>query len=351
MDENKDINDLAKEIAEEKKYITAEELEAARLEVVRLGVPHMKKAKTYWWIALAAFLITCLSLLINAAASGGETNIGVLFFAIPLVVVFIVFIILHGVEQKKYMAYLNPFNAMYKLQFLPTVLEESFEKVFAFEPQNGLSREIVKKSGIFPTFDFIATNDYLRARHDEMNFEYCDIKLEEEHYERDSDGSTKKVIDTVFQGFFIIAEFDHFVDTPVYITAGGGRGNVQTESAEFNRLFSVTSENEVDALRILTPAMMDDILKFKEFTKNNICLAFLDDKIYFNVRDVVDRLEIAYSIEKPISESRKGVDDDIVYIKEVLNRLNMRNLKSKASRRQRSDEDFEGNAVYQNEQH
>jgi hypothetical protein len=338
---------------EEKKYITADELEAARLEVVRLGGPHKKKASIFFWIALASFLALIVATFAFNDGSGdaASVSVGGWVLLIGLTVSFIGFFILHGVFQKKYMKFLNPYNTMYKMQFLPGIMDESFEKVFAFEPQNGLSKEIVQKSGIFPTFDYIATNDYLRASHNETGFEYCDIQLQEVHYETDSDGSRKRVVDTVFSGFFIITEFDHFVDTPVYITAGGGRGNVTTESEVFNSRFSVRCESEVDALRILTPATMDHILKIREFTKNDINLAFFDDKIYFNTRDVKDRLEIAYSIEIPISESRKKIDEDIAYIKDVLNLVAMRNLKSKSSRRQRTDEDFKGNAVYQNEQH
>jgi hypothetical protein len=334
---------------EETKLITAEELEAARIEVVRLGGPHLKKAKTYWWIALSAFLAVCAILLINAVASSGETNWAVFVPAIILTVVFIVFIMLHGKEQKIYMSYLNPFNAMYKTQFLPAILEESFEKIYAFEPHNGLSKEIVIKSDIFPSFDYITTNDYLRASHNGMNFEYCDIELQERHEERDSDGGTRTVIDTVFLGVFIIVEFDHFVDTPLYIHSVSGRGNITTESEIFNQNFSVKCENEIDALRILTPEMMDHLLKIKEFCNKKINIAFFDDKIFFSSSLGGDRLEIAGSIETPISEARKKVDEDIVFIKQLLELLNIRNLKSKSSQRKTTDEDFMGNAVYQNE--
>ncbi|MDR0946591.1 MAG: DUF3137 domain-containing protein [Ruminococcus sp.] len=334
---------------EERKFVTAEELEAARLEVIRLGGPHLKKAKTYWWIALSGFLGTCVILLINAMVSGGETNVAVFVLAGILTVVFIVFIMLHGKEQKIYMNYLNPFNATYKTQFLPAILEESFEKIYAFEPHNGLSKEIVIKSGIFPSFDYITTNDYLRASHNGMNFEYCDTELQERHEESDSDGGTRTVIDTMFLGVFIIAEFDHFVDTPLYILDGGGKGTVTTESEIFNQNFSVKCENEIDALRILTPEMMDHILKIKEFCKKSIDLAFFDDKIYFCSSLGGDRLEIAGSIDIPVYESRKQVDEDIVFIKQLLDLLNIRNLKSKSSQRKLTDEDYKGNSVYQNE--
>jgi hypothetical protein len=207
----------------------------------------------------------------------------------------------------------------------------------------------VIKSGIFPSFDYITTNDYLRASHKGVNFEYCDIELQERREERDADGDTRTVIDTVFLGVFIIAEFDHFVDTPLFVTEGGGKGNVTTESAIFNQNFSVKCENELDALRILTPAIMDHILVIKEFCKNNINLAFFDDKIFFCSSLGGDRLEIAGSIETPISESRKKIDEDIVFIKQLLDLINIRNLKSKSSQRKTNYADFEGNAVYQNE--
>jgi hypothetical protein len=96
--------------------------------------------------------------------------------------------------------------------------------------------------------------------------------------------------------------------------------------------------------------MMDDILKLKEYCKKPINLAFFDDKIFLSSEPGKDLLEIALDIKKPISESRKQIDKDIDFITGILDQLSFRNLKSKSSRRQTTDEDFIGNAVYQNEQ-
>jgi hypothetical protein len=337
---------------DENKAITAEELEAERLEVLRLGVPHQKLAKTYFWLAVGFFLGTCLVTIILTAGSGdnaADVSPAVWVIIGIFLAAFITFYFLSAKESKIYMDYLNPFNTKYKMQFLPGILNESFDKVYAFEPQNGLSREIVEKSTIFPSFDYITTNDYLRAKHGDLKFEYCDMELQEKHVERDSDGDTRTVIKTVFTGVFIIAEFDHFVDTPLYIRNGGGHSTVLTESEAFNSQFSVHCDNAVDALRILTPETMDHILKIKEFCGSSIALAFFDDRLYFRAHLGGDRLEIAGSIDKPISESRIQVDEDLKYIKELLDLLAMRNLKSRASRRVTTDEDFAGNATYQNE--
>ncbi|MDR0903848.1 MAG: DUF3137 domain-containing protein, partial [Ruminococcus sp.] len=81
-----------------------------------------------------------------------------------------------------------------------------------------------------------------------------------------------------------------------------------------------------------------------------INLAFFDDKIYFNCEPGRDLLEVALDIKKPIPEAVKQIEKDIDFITGVLDRLKIRNLKSESSRRKTTDEDFAGNAVYQNEQ-
>ncbi|MDR0986407.1 MAG: DUF3137 domain-containing protein [Ruminococcus sp.] len=334
----------------DKKFVTAEELEAARQDVLKNGGIH----RTLGRVFLILCIICCVGIIPMMALQGSDTlsDAG----AVPWVIFgFLVagifgFAILAGVEDKKYMKFLNPYNTMYKTEFLPAIIHSRFEKIFAFEPQNGLSKEIVVRSDIFPSFDFIATNDYLRASHNGVNFEYCDMQLQEEHTSTDSDGDTHTSIVTVYMGLFLIVEFDHFVDTPLRIVSGGGKGNVTTESEVFNRDFSVECDSAVDALRILTPQMMNDILEIKNYCKKPIYLAFFDDKIYFRVEPGRDLLEIAHDITKPISESRKQIDKDLDFIIGLLERLKFRNLKSEASRTKTSDKDFSGNAVYQNEQ-
>jgi hypothetical protein len=336
---------------EEKKYITADELEAARLDVLKFGGAHKKSASRYSTISIVAFILLFVVgiIFVFMRDNGADIVVPAMIVCGGLFVFCAVMMGLYSKHHNAYMKFLNPYNTMYKTQFLPGILSESFDKVYAFEPQNGLSKEIVKECGLFPHFDYITTNDYFRAKCGDMKFEYCDIELQERQEERDADGDTRTKIVTVFLGIFIISEFDHFVDTPLYITAGGGHGNVTTESENFNRQFSVKCDNDVDALRILTPAMMDHIIKIKEFLKRDINLAFFDDKIFFNSSIGGDRFEIAGSIEQPISESRKKIDGDIKFVKELLELLNMRNLKSRSSQRVTTDEDFAGHSVYQNE--
>jgi hypothetical protein len=337
---------------EEKKIVTTEELEAARLDLLKNGGKHRTIGMVCSRLAIFCGIGLCPAIIYlqSGAADNGLFAVPAWCFLGFCAVGLVVFFIVAHIQNNEYMKFLNPYNAMFKTRFLPGVIESRLDKVHTFEPQNGLSREIVIKSGIFPNFDKIATNDYLRATHKGVNFEYCDMQLQEEQTYTDSDGDTHTSIVTVFLGIFIVAEFDHFADTPVFIKAGGGKGNVSTEYTLFNNTFSVFCDNPVDALRILTPQMMDDILEIKNLCKKPINIAFSDDKIYFNTEPGRDLLEVVYDIKKTIPEAAKLIDEDIDFITGILDLLNMRNLKSKSSQRKTTDEDFKGNAVYQNEQ-
>jgi hypothetical protein len=335
---------------EEKKYLTTDELEAARLEAVGLGADHLRLSKLYNKLAIILFLIIFV---IGFIAGGmgqisGETNVPIVIIVVVLLVPLFILYSKSGKHKAKYMDILNPFNAMYKTQFLPGILAGNFDEVYAYEPENGISKEVAIESGIFGKFDYITTNDYLRARHGDMKFEFCDMKLEKVESYRDMDGNTSFRTETCFFGYFIIAEFDHFVDTPVYIYPNSGTGTVTTESAEFNEIFQVDCENPTDALRILTPQMMSHILKIKEYCDGSIRMAFQDDKVFFRSGSSGDLLEVAYNIEIPIPEARKQIDKDIEFIKGVLDLLAMRNLKSKATQRVRTDKEFASHSAYQN---
>jgi hypothetical protein len=202
----------------------------------------------------------------------------------------------------------------------------------------------VEDAGIFPSFEMITTNDYIRAEHGGLPFEFCDLLLQREVESTDGDRTTTH-IETAFQGIFIIAAFDHFSNSPLLIRSGGGRGNFTTESIAFNEQFSMDTDDPVGALRILTPQMMEHILTIKNRC-GTINLCFKNDKIYFCTKREKDTLEIALDINIPISVVRKQVDSDISFILELVALLHARNLKSGSTQAEASASE----TAHQNEQ-
>jgi hypothetical protein len=319
---------------EEKKYLTPEEIEESRQRVVDLGVKHRDLSLSLRKVNGILLVFTIISMIVlQIKVQEGEVlasfRNGIFVLCVGAL---IVMSIVWKVEEKRYRKVFEPFEQMFKNQFLPGVLQEHLDKIIAFEPKNGLSRETIIKSRIFPGFDWIISNDYLHAVYKGMDFEYCDLELKEEQEYEDNDGHKQKHIVTTFKGIFIITEFDHFADTPLYLNAGGGHGNVTTESIEFNENFSIDCKEPVDALRILTPHMMAHILKIKEYCGSNICIAFFDDKIFFRTEPGRDLFEIENNIEKPIFDKRNSVIKDLEYVTGILKLLDMPNLKFKNSK-------------------
>jgi hypothetical protein len=331
---------------EEKKYLAEAELEAARLEVLKKGGKHLVLGRMFFILALLSGFSIMLGFGVPFFFEGTKWE-----FILPLVWIFgslalcIVYGLLGNKQSKKYMEILSPYNEKYKMEFLPAILAERFDKLLAYEPAHGFDREVVKDAGIFPSFEMITTNDYIRAEHGGLLFEFCDLLLQRE-VESTNDDSISKSIETAFQGIFIIASFDHFSDTPLLIRAGGGKGNFTTESDAFNAQFSMDTDDPVGALRILTPQMMEHILIIKNRLGGSVNLCFKNDKIYFCTSRNKDTLEIALDVTQPIAVARKQVDNDISFILEVVGLLNARNLKSSASKTEATS----SKTAYQNEQ-
>jgi hypothetical protein len=309
---------------EEKKFITAEELESARQDVLKFGGKHLKRKKVFRILAIICLLALVPAILfLNSLYENSDSVLPGWVSVGCSLVGLVVFMGMFDSQHKKFLKFFDPYNTMYKIQFLHGLFQSRLDKIYAFEPQNGISREIVEKSGIFPSFEFIKTNDYLRASHNGLNFEYCDLRLEAERTERDFDGDKVTRITSVFNGVFIIAELGYSVHTPIFISSSGRCTNIITTSEIFNSNFSIECENAVDALRTLTPQATDNLLKLKKHCKNSFSIAFIEDKLYFETW-TRDLFELKIDVKKPISEIRQQIDQDVDFIMGILNFLNMR---------------------------
>jgi hypothetical protein len=238
--------------------------------------------------------------------------------------------------KKIYNKYFDPFNYKFKTQFLPAVMAERFEKFYEFKTAYGISQERAAETKVFMYTDYTmySPSDYLHANFEGMDFEYSDVKLERwETYKEENDEEGVHYVTTKVMGFkgsLIIGEFDHFCDTPLYLyhNNGNGKSNITTESEEFNRRFSARCENPTDALRFLTPHMMENLLALKNFAEN-INVSFINNMVCVCVDDRSDRFELPRDINIPITETRKKIDKDLDFIIEILKHMNVWNLKAK----------------------
>lgn len=164
-------------------------------------------------------------------------------------------------------------------------------------PNAHIAQENFTRSKIFTT-----TPDRLGG----ITIELSDLHAQKKH--KDSKGRTSW--STIFQGLFIICEFNkHFQAQTVILpdtaqsTFGSFIGNwlqannisrlelVKMDSPEFEKEFVVYSTDQIEARYILTHTLMSKLLHLKKKSKHPLYVSFIGGKIYMAIEYNKDLFE------------------------------------------------------------
>ena len=97
--------------------------------------------------------------------------------------------------------------------------------------------------------------------------------MKEKHTSIDSKGNPKTTYSTIFQGVFMIADFNKKLKYYTKVIESSGdffakifynRTKVELENPVFEKIFNTYSKNQIEARYILSPAMMERILEFRK---------------------------------------------------------------------------------------
>jgi hypothetical protein len=166
---------------------------------------------------------------------------------------------------------------------------------FRYEPHGSISRAEFDASRLFEgdTIDRFAGEDLVRGRHGATEFRFSELRAS-----RVKKRGKRVELVPVFHGLFFVADFakDFRGQTLVlpdraerrlgafgraFQALGGGHGLslVQLEDPAFERLFAVYSSDETEARYLLSPALMQRILRFHENTGAQLRLAFAAGRV------------------------------------------------------------------------
>lgn len=186
------------------------------------------------------------------------------------------------------------YETAYK-QFIVKRTLESFFTDLLYIPEKGIDKEVLKNSYIY-TGDIYSSNDYVKGKYKNVLFEQSDVKIVEKREEKDSKGNTHTYYDTIFQGKWMIFDFNKnfkynlavVQDSIVYPKEVK---KIKLENDDFNKKFAVYAGNEEEAFYILTPHMMERLLKLDEDNKGRVSLLFKDNKLYIGLNNYTDSFE------------------------------------------------------------
>lgn len=224
-----------------------------------------------------------------------------------------------------------PLKQAYRQAFKVNVVIKGLEEVLpnmTFRPQEKLDEALVRASNLFPKYNDYSGNDYLAANHHGHHFVQSDIHLQEVREEtyHDEEGSlcTRTVRTTLFRGRLMILNYDAISDEPVAVLdRKGGKPKinemVQTELDDFNQRFTIKASDPTDALRILTPQVLEGIVLARGKVGCPLNLSFKDDKLYLAIENG-DSFEAAEG-DATLSEQRQRVTSDIQAMLDLVDTL------------------------------
>jgi len=184
----------------------------------------------------------------------------------------------------------------YKREVIGAALK-FLDQSLTIEPQNGIGESEFMHCQLFNTTpDRYKTEDLVMGTAGKTGFYFAEVHAEYKTVERTKDG-TRTEWHEIFGGIIFVADFNKSFNgittvRPKSIGAAFGAwfsknlfsfGNddvVQLENTAFDKTFVTHGSDQVEARYILTPALMERILKLNQQSKHTISLSFIESRMY-----------------------------------------------------------------------
>ena len=226
-------------------------------------------------------------------------------------------------------------NDAYKQYFVKKTLQSIFSDL-EYKPYSGIKRDTIDVTGMMSTGDIFSSNDLVEGKYNGIKFRQSDIEIQNES--TDSDGDTTYT--TIFKGRWMIFDFNKTFKANVQVAQKGFGGairrkrykgeekykRVKLESHDFNKRFKVFAQSELEAFYILTPHMMERIIKLDNDNQGKMMLCFYNNKLHVAINDGKDSFEYT-SYFKKINEQNEleKTSKDIKLITSFIEDLNLEN--------------------------
>lgn len=228
-------------------------------------------------MVIGALVLLVLGIMVNA---GGRS------FLFPIVIGVLLF-------GGAYYWFSREYKCDFKIKIIKRIVE-FIDPGLHYEPHSCISQHKFTSSGIFRhRIDRYKGDDFVMGTLDKTKLEFSELHAE--YITRDSKGRTQH--HTIFKGLFFIADFNKHFKGATYVLpdvaermlgglgtmfqkANKGRGElIKLEDVEFEKLFAVYGDDQIEARYILTHSLMERIVNFKKKTGKRISISFIGSNV------------------------------------------------------------------------
>lgn len=217
------------------------------------------------------------------------------------------------------------FAAAYKENVVKSALNEVFTDI-SFTPAAGITREELRETEMMQTGDRYSSNDLITGQYNGVPFRQSDVHIEEEH--TDSEGHTSYT--TIFRGRWMIFDFNKNFASDLQVVGkrfgankrkGGGlfglfaskekkMEKIELENEAFNKQFTVYAHDTTEAFYLLTPHIMEAMLRLREGIGSPIMLLFFRGQLHVAVNNGKDAFEPSiFRTYDPARETESALAD------------------------------------------
>lgn len=221
------------------------------------------------------------------------------------------------------------FNRMvsdFKHQFLKEKIGEWVENG-VYEPNQGLTLDAVYRCEFMRHADRYHAEDYIRGSLDGVNFEMCDIKLEERRVEHTKNG-TRTYYVPFFTGQFYAVDFNKKFNGALQVLETEKPQSrrrfkkIKLESVAFNKTYKTYTTDDHTAFYLITPQMMERMMTIEKNHPGNIGFSFIDERMYVAIDNNRSLLEV--QMFRPLNERAiEGFKHDFQLIQDVIHELKL----------------------------
>ncbi len=238
-----------------------------------------------------------------------------------LLAIGIYLLLYHLLVRKTYGAFDQAFKQTYVVQMVQGM--DGFEKLTYF-PVGGFSYNEIRDSLAVNSGEakYFKSEDLLAGTYRTIPFSYGDVVTR--YMRRNGKRSEIRII---FQGQimrFSLPEdfkwsFGHLqIFEKEFLSDFKGRRaphQIRTENEDFNRRFEIFAADEHNAFYLLTPQMMEQIVRFADLAGSQVALTFVGAVLYV----AVDRAHSMFdaSIRLPLEKQRQLILDDVNLLKQA----------------------------------
>ncbi len=218
----------------------------------------------------------------------------------------------------------------FKSLLLTSVYDSNFENcTFSFE--KGFDEEYVFSTELTSHGNTYSSDDMISGEYRGIKFKRSDVNIRQVVHT----GKTTTSI-PIFEGQWMVFDLPkHFSSTTKvvengFFKAGNPTGNffneikvekIETESNEFNERFSVFTTDTHDAFYLLTPQLMEKILKLEKIY-DNVRLGFINNQLHVLIDSKKNNYEP--SIMEEIDDSTvRSLQNQVNLIKDITDLLNI----------------------------